>query len=73
MIVIKVAPRVCRSTCCLQEPPHEGSVPAPAHEPAEDDEAPSDEEVAAILATDPTDRAPGQEVGPLDDFSRISQ
>ncbi len=64
---------MCRSTCCLQEPPQEGSVPASAHEPAEDDEAPNDEEVAAILATDPTDRAPGQEVGSLDDVSRNSQ
>lgn len=48
---------------CMQEPPHEGTVPPPVHEAAGDEEAPSDEEVAAMVATDPVDRAPGQEVG----------
>ncbi|KAL4425632.1 hypothetical protein ABPG75_009648 [Micractinium tetrahymenae] len=43
-----------------KEPLQEGGAP-PAQETAEVDEAPSDEEVAALVATDPADRAPGQE------------
>lgn len=57
--------RSAQTKCSLQEPPREGSAPRPAHEAAEDDEAPSDEEVAAMVANDPADRAPGQEVGIL--------